>query len=844
MIYMNSVERLIDYFVPEHYDLHIQINSGEHTFEGSVMITGKSVGEGQSIKLHAKDLTINSAMIDDMEATFTSGEHDELALAVDELPAGEHMVKLSFSGTITDPMHGLYPCYYKHNGLKKELFATQFESHHAREVFPCVDEPAAKATFDLHLSTDTGQTVLSNMPVKSQSTENDRLVTSFETTPRMSTYLLAFVVGEIHKKTAKTKSGVEVGVWATVAQPENSLDFALKSAVELIEFYEDYFDTPYPLPKSDHIALPDFSAGAMENWGLITYREIALLADPKESSIDHRRHVALVVAHELAHQWFGNLVTMEWWNSLWLNESFANMMEYLSIDALHPDWNIWLKFSTHETIIALRRDSIDGVQPVQVEVSHPDEIGALFDPAIVYAKGGRLLRMAQHYIGDDAFRAGLKQYFADHAYKNTVGEDLWNALEAASGKKITHIMNTWISQPGYPVINISRDDENITLEQSQFFIGPHQPSNRQWPIPLDADGNSAPNLLDNPKISFSSKEPIRLNRSDSAHFITHYDAVSHQRLLDQVGDGSLDTIGRVQLLHESTLLARGGMLSTDQLLPLLQVYKKETLEPVWDIIALGLGELRKFTEDNKKAEAKLREFSAWMAKEQYARLGWDKAKGESEDDTKLRTTVLGLSLYGEVPEVIKKAKELYAASPVEKIDPELRDLVISAVVRHGDESVIDELLDVYKNSTSSELRHDICAGITSTKNPKRISQLLEIIKDTGIVKPQDAYLWFVFLIRGKDSRELAWEWIRKNWDWVEKTYAGDKSYDDFPRYSSSALTTRKQLEEYKEFFDPKKEIPALKRVITVGVSEIEGRVEIIDRDKDAVVKALLALNLD
>lgn len=840
---MNTVERLIDFFVPSHYDLVLKINESDKTFEGAVTISGQSPADNQSVKLHAKDLIITGASIDQIPATFEFGEHDELKIIVDDSPAGNHTVIVNFTGTITENMHGLYPCYYNDGGVQKIIYATQFESHHAREVFPCIDEPAAKATFSLSLTTSSNQTVLSNMPVKMQTINEGHLITSFETTPRMSTYLLAFAIGDLQKKSSRTKNGVEVNVYATIVQPEGSLDFALDIATRAIDFYDDYFGTPYPLPKSDHIALPDFSSGAMENWGLITYRESTLLADPRNTSIASKHYVATVIAHELAHMWFGNLVTMQWWNDLWLNESFATMMEYIAIDALHPEWNIWLDFVTNESVMALRRDSLDGVQSVQVDVNHPDEISTLFDGAIVYAKGARLMRMIQHYIGHDAFRVGLKKYFSDHAYGNTVGNDLWTALEKASGKQIASIMNTWISQPGYPVVTAVRDDEHITLSQRQFFIGPHDQSDSQWPIPLDSNDAGAPKLMDSRQISWQSKDPIRLNMQDSAHFITHYDDVSRQRLIDQVSDGTLDTIGRVQLLDESTLLVRGGLMTTAELLPLIQAYRYEKLEHVWDIISLALAELRKFVESDKQAETKLRQLCAWMAKDQYERLGWHSKEAEPEEDTKLRSTIIGLTLYGEVPEALEKAKMLYESTPLEKLDPELRALIISSVARYDDGKVVDDLLARYANTQSPDLKQDICIGITSTRVPEKISLLLDSMKDTKVIKPQDVFRWFVFLIRSRDSRDLAWQWIRNNWDWVEKTFSGDKSYDDFPRYSATGLVTREQLEEYKEFFGPKKNIPALSRVINLGIGEIEGRVEIIEKDGDGVIDALRALDL-
>ncbi len=841
---MTTVSRLIDFFVPEHYDLSITLDEKAHTFSGTVAIKGTSPSAGVLPKLHSKELTITATSIDGHPATFNDGINDELEIAIDDLSVGEHTLTIVFKGEITDQMHGLYPCYFEDSGVKKELFATQFESHHAREVFPCIDEPGAKATFSLELTTANNQSVLSNMPIVTQQDVDNRLITKFETTPRMSTYLLAFVTGELQRKTAKTKSGVEVNIFATPSQPAASMDFASDIAVRSIDFFDDFFGTPYPLPKSDHVALPDFTVGAMENWGLITYRETTLLADPEIVGISSKHHIATVITHELSHQWFGNLVTMAWWNDLWLNESFAELMMFLSVDALEPSWNIWNDFATDISISALRRDAIDGVQAVQVDVNHPDEIGTLFDGAIVYAKGGRLLQMIQRYIGNDAFQAGLKQYFTDHAYKNTVGNDLWDALGKASGKQVASIMNTWISQSGYPVVTVTRHNDEATLTQEQFFVGPHGPSEKLWPIPLDSSDNGAPKLMDSKSITFSSTQPIRLNKADSAHFITNYDDLSRKALIQQVADGSLDVIGRIQLLDEATLLARGGVMPSDELIPLIQAYGNESLEAVWGIIALSVAELRKFIENDGEAEKKLRRLSAQLASEQYERLGWEAKADESEEDTQLRALILSQTLYGESEDAIAKAKEIYDSVPLEKMDPELRPLIISSVARYGDAKIVDDLMAAHNASQSAELKQDICLGVTSTRIPEKISMLLDTIKNTDVIRPQDTYRWFVYLVRGRESRELAWQWIRDNWDWVEKTFAGDKSYDDYPRYSAGALTTQKQLDEYKAFFEPMLTVPALKRVITIGISEIEGRVELIERDQDAVIRALKALKLD
>ena len=833
---MTKVPRLLDTFTPNHYNLTLDLTRAEEKeFSGTVIISGDSTSE--SILLHSKGLIIQSATIDDQPAGVSFGEFDELKLSQPNLKDGNHTIHIIFSGNITDAMHGLYPCYFTHDGVKKQLFATQFESHHAREVFPCVDEPAAKAEYDLTLVTRTGITVLGNMPVKSEEENGDSLTTTFEKTPRMSSYLLAFVIGELHKKSAHTKSGVEVNVWATPAQNENTLDFALDIATRSIDFYDEYFGVKYPLPKSDHVALPDFSSGAMENWGLITYRESCLLADPELTPESSRRFIATVIAHELSHQWFGNLVTMQWWNDLWLNESFANMMEYVAIDALQPDWHMWEDFATNEVTAALRRDSLDGVQSVQADVNHPDEISTLFDPAIVYAKGGRLLVMVRKLIGEEAFRAGLKSYFEKFAYKNTVGNDLWQELESASGQPIVNLMNAWISQPGLPVVSVSSSHDAATLSQERFFIGEHQPSDALWPIPLFANQPLDVKVLNQKETIVSIEKPLQLNCGLSAHFITKYDESTREYLLKNITE--LPTLDKICILQDATILARAGFENSASLLPLALSLKTETNEKVFDMAAGALTELRKFVDDNDAARDSLKKISGEFARATFEELGWDEKDGESDDDRERRTTALSLIMYSEDKEVLNEAKTRFDSNKLEDLPTEIRALIISANVRHFETpEMIENLFAAYKNTPSNDLQNDIAIGLTSTKNPETAEKILANIKDSNIIRPQDASRWFVYLIRTRENRQIAWNWLEKNWAWVEDTFGEDKSYDDFIHYAATALLTTNELNDFRQFFEPMENIPALTRTIKLGITEISARVELIKRDKEAVISAL------
>lgn len=833
---MTKVPRLLDTFTPNHYNLTLDLTRAEKKeFSGTVIISGDSTGE--SISLHSKGLTIQSATIDNQPADVSFGEFDELRLSQPNLENGNHTIRIDFSGTITDAMHGLYPCYFTHDGVKKQLFATQFESHHAREVLPCVDEPAAKAEYDLTLITRSGITVLGNMPVKSEEENGDSLTTIFEKTPRMSSYLLAFVIGELHKKTARTKSGVEVNVWATPAQNENTLDFALDIATRSIDFYDEYFGVKYPLPKSDHVALPDFSSGAMENWGLITYRESCLLADPELTPESSRRFIATVIAHELSHQWFGNLVTMQWWNDLWLNESFANMMEYVAIDALQPDWHMWEDFATNEVTAALRRDSLDGVQPVQADVNHPDEISTLFDPAIVYAKGGRLLVMVRKLIGEEAFRAGLKSYFEKFAYKNTVGNDLWQELESASGQPIVNLMNAWISQPGLPVVSVSSSHDATILSQERFFIGEHQPSDALWPIPLFANQPLDVKVLNQRETTVSIEKPLQLNCGLSAHFVTKYDESTREYLLKNITE--LPTLDKICILQDATILARAGFENSASLLPLALSLKTETNEKVFGMAAGALTELRKFVDDNDAARDLLKRISGEFARATFEELGWDEKAGESDDDRERRTTALSLMMYSEDKDVLNEAKTRFDNNKLEDLPTEIRALIISVNVRHFETPEMTEnLFTAYKNTPLNDLQNDIAIGLTSTKNPKTAEKILANIKDSNIIRPQDASRWFVYLIRTRENRQIAWNWLKENWAWVEDTFGEDKSYDDFIRYAATALLTTDELNDFRQFFEPMMNIPALTRTIKLGITEISARVELIERDKADVLSAL------
>ncbi|MEO5627683.1 MAG: M1 family metallopeptidase, partial [Candidatus Saccharimonadales bacterium] len=660
-----SVRRLFGQFEPEHYDLHLSPSANTMSFRGTVTITGKKTGRpSQRLTFHQHELKITSAKITkrDKKGSETievvrinsHKSFDEVRLHSKQmLYPGSYSITLEFSGKITRQMNGIYPCLFEEDGKSKKLIATQFESHHAREVFPCIDEPEAKATFDLSLTTPKGDTVIANTPVLKQVENGKQVTTSFETTPKMSSYLLAFVIGEMKYLEATTKDGVLVRTYATPQNVELT-KFALEVGVKCLEFYNDYFDIPYPLQKCDMIALPDFASGAMENWGCVTYREQCMFVDPKNTSLPTKQYVAMVVAHELAHQWFGNLVTMRWWTDLWLNEGFASWIEYLAIDKLFPEWEMWTQFITDEQQSAMRLDSLENTHPIEVTVNHPDEIRSIFD-TISYAKGASVIHMLHEYLGPTNFRDGLRHYLKQHAYGNTDTVDLWKALAEVSKQPVEQFMHAWTNQPGYPIITAQQADDQLVLRQDRFYANPAQPKDAAitWPIPLNA--SLKPALLETKSHQWQASS-LKLNQGQGGFYRVAYHPEQLSVLASQQASfGPLDRLG---ILSDAFETAKAGYSSTTAALGLLENYKNEDNNAVWDVMAGGLNSIRGVMDDDTLREA-MKPYVLQLTKQQYQRLGWDAKPDDSHFDSLLRTTILAQSAVSDHPEVVKKCLDTF-----------------------------------------------------------------------------------------------------------------------------------------------------------------------------------------
>ena len=844
---MQAVKHFIETFVPEHYDLFLDLNRADKTFSGKVTITGEA--KTSKISLHQKDLTVEAVEVAGQARPFTLDKDNE-ALYIELEAAGPVVVTITYTGKITDNMTGIYPSYYTVDGVKKEIISTQFESHFAREAFPSVDEPEAKATFDLALKFDQaeGELALSNMPEIDVENRKTTGVWKFETTPRMSSYLLAFAAGDMQGITAKTKNGTLVGVYATKAHPESNLEFALDIAVRCIEFYEEYYGVKYPIPQSLHVALPDFSAGAMENWGLVTYREIYLLVDENSTALS-RQTVALVVAHELAHQWFGNLVTMKWWDDLWLNESFANMMEYVSVDAIEPSWKIFEDFQTSGAPYALKRDATDGVQSVHVEVKHPDEINTLFDGAIVYAKGSRLMHMLRRWLGDDAFRKGLGAYFEKHQYGNTIGRDLWDALSQASGRDVASFMDAWLEQPGYPVVTTKVENDCLILTQKQFFIGEHEDKGRLWPVPLNSNWQGLPDTLTTERLEIpnyaalaaQNEGALRLNTENTAHYITDYQGELLDALLNNLS--SLDNISKLQIVQERRLLAESGKISYADLLPVISKLANETSYMVVSAVSQVLEDLNRFVDEGSQTEEDYKALLKVLSQSNFDRLGFEKQAGESDEDEMVRQLIVGNMIKADDETARAQASQIFERyrDNLEKLPAAIRLQVLVNQIKHHESKELTKLyLDLYVASNDGSFKNALSTALSYTKNQETLDELLATWKDKFTVKPQDLSAWYARFLNRDFTQEAVWTWARENWDWIKAALGGDMSFDSFVISPAVVFKTEKRLAEYKAFFEPQLDDMAISRNISMGIKEIAARVELVKREKEAVEKAIRA----
>ena len=795
------MERLLDFFTPDHYELELKLDKTARLIHGHARIFGAA--SKSTVKLHAVKLQPSDILIDDAKVDY---HYDDKILTIPIKLQGETTIDITFDAPIyptNEAMTGAYISTYEYEGNTEEIITTQFEPKYASKVFPCIDEPAAKATFKLTIESDADDYVVSNMPCVDADLDaqsGSKRVT-FGITPHMSPYLLAFAAGKFKSYSVTSEHGVKVTSYAPLCQPGNLLVQPTETAARALDYYDDLFSTPYPLPKLDQLSLPDFDAGAMENWGLVTYRESMFLCD-NNSPIDTLHESAVTIAHELAHMWFGDLVTMYWWDDLWLNEGFATLMAYFAVDQLYPEYSIWNDFYLSYIIAALGRDCLAGVQAVRQPVHDPAEIATLFDGAIVYAKGARLMLMLMREMGEDNFYAGIRKYFKRHAYANAKGNDLWKALQPHADFNVKDFMDAWLDQPGYPVIKGKK--------QQRFLIDKPTDSS-QWPIPRVLDDLSGHYIIDLGKTALANK-------------LQNFAQLSHEQ--------------KLRLLFDRQLLARTKAVETASFIDIILPLSNDTSYPVWDATSNLLAALKTFVDHDKAVEADYKHFVHRVTSAQAKRLGLRPRQSEPLDDTQLRPIILCFASYSDNKSIIDAALKIYQKTKIAALDPNIRGNILVIKVKNDETpELIDQLTGLYKTTVDPDLKNDLWHALSSSRHQETLGRLLELILDTTTVRPQDTLSACSSVLHNDFGERQAIDWIYAHWSFLEKT-SGDQDLDDYVRLLASVITNRVEEHRFVEFFTPLIEKPALRRAIEVAIPQIAAKIAYIEQDRPEVVKKL------
>ncbi len=836
--------RLSAFIKPENYKLLIKPDLEGFTFEGEETISIKLEKSVASITLHAKELDISEVeyqvariKYQAREIKYDNKSETATFIFARNLPKGRGALNLKFKGILNDHMRGFYRSRYLHNGKEKHLATTQFEATDARRAFPCFDEPAQKAIFDITVMVPPGLTAISNT-VESKITEHESgyKVVEFAPTPKMSTYLVAFIVGDFEFIEGKTKSGTAVRVFVTPGK-KHQAKFALECAIKTLEFYNKYFDIPYPLPILDLIAIPDFSHGAMENWGAVTYRESALLVDPENSSAANKQWVALVIAHELAHQWFGNLVTMQWWTDLWLNEGFASYIEYLAVDHLFPSWDIWTQFAYNDLGIALKLDALKSTHPIEVEVRHPDEIGEIFDE-VSYSKGASVIRMLANYLGERDFMDGLRHYLKKHAYQNTRTVDLWRAFERISKKPVSKIMKNWTGKPGYPLIKVIQKPRGIGLAQSRFFSSPLSKKQAKdktlWDIPvkISNDKLQISNEILKAKSQTLTKpqgQMFKLNFGESSLVRVDYPAQLLQKLHGPIKSKKLPALDRLGLIRDAFALAESGDLPSAQALELAMHYINENDYTVWLELVSGLHSV-----DNLLAgqnfQSQFRHFAVGLLKQMLKNVGWKAQANEPHTKSLLRSLILSASGNFKNPEVILEAKNRFDGwmRKNKKITPDLRGVVYSVAAENGGHKEHSFLINAYKTEALHEEKNRIGRALGLFNSEALVKKTLEFALSEG-VRPQDTPGIFLSCWQNQNQRAQVWKFTKQHWQELLKRYPSSGHMLNRFIKPAGLFADKARAKEVGNFFKAHK-APGAQRAIEQVVEKILSNAEWLGRD--------------
>lgn len=809
--------RLPSFVVPSHYRISLEPNLDEATFSGSVEIEVEIGQATDNIQINSADLAITSAVVLDAVGgkTVASGvEIDEkmerATLSFDsELSSGPYTIVAEFTGILNDKLHGFYRSVFTDNdGVEHSIATTQFESTHARRAFPCFDEPAFKASYGVTLVVPSGQFAVSNGPDISTTDLGDgRKSILFEDTMVMSTYLVAFIVGPFEATDPVDVDGVPLRIVHPIGKGHLT-DYSLEAGTFALKFFSKYYGIPYPGQKLDMVAVPDFAFGAMENLGCITYREVLLLVDKSRSTEPELLRVADVIAHEIAHMWFGDLVTMEWWNGIWLNEAFATFMATMCSDNFNADWGRWNQFSL-ERSMAFDVDSLANTRPIEIEVNSPDDAEAMFD-LLTYEKGGSVLRMLEQYLGEEEFKDGISYYLNKHKYRNTETNDLWDAIEHVTQQPARRIMDSWIFQKGYPLVSasISDDGSTISLSQDRFLYTEGEVADTTiWSVPVVLKVGTSSSVEEVRYLLEEKSAEIKLdypaewataNAGGSGFFRARYSAEMLKSLSCTMFE-NLTPIERYGLVDDTWSSVMAGRTSATDFLDFARSFQPETDLDVWTVLSGCLAGLDKLVDGEAKLQYKtaIRD----LAQPALDRLGWEPGDSDTSRDLELRGLFIRLlANVGDDDIAIKNAGDLHDSYLVDadSVEPNVAAAATGVVASKGDPAQYEVFLDKYQNPTTPQEERRYQSALSAFPGEAEMDRTLAMSLD-GTVRTQDAPYLIAVCMRNKEQGYRAWEFVKNNWDQINKDFPANSIVRMLSGVTS--LGKPEQADDVIAFFD-------------------------------------------
>lgn len=784
----NSIEnhlsdpyRLPRTVAPRRYDLELSPQLDTGIFSGELVITVDIAQPTDVVVLNADELTIHSVRIDGAPATFHLHEETE-RLVIEPgrtLSPGTATVSISFAGVLNDKLRGFYRSTYTDEAGNQQVIATtQMQPTDCRRAFPCFDEPDFKAVFGITLVVNNDLMAISNGPEVSRTpVDTHRVAVRFADTMPMSTYIVAFVVGRLEATAPVDVNGTPMRV-VHVPGKAHLADFGLKVGVFSLKWFQEYYGIPYPGEKVDLVALPDFAAGAMENLGCITFREVLLLVDPAKSTQMEQQLVADVVSHENAHMWFGDLVTMKWWNGIWLNEAFATFMEVAACDAFAPQWQRWTTFGL-ERSAAFEVDSLHSTRPVEFTVNSPADSEGMFD-VLTYQKGGSLLRMLEMFLGQDRFRAGVSHYLRSHAYGNTETNDLWDAIEDSVRQggqgdvPVRRLMDSWIWQPGYPLVEADIEGDAVVLRQTRFSFDTESNDPTVWLVPVHLRNGTQDTkvLLDTPAARVplpAANAPVVVNSGGHGFYRVAYSPALLARL-DATTIQGLSVIERYNLVDDAWNAVVAGRLSAIDFLDFLAGFRNERDLAVWQAMAIGLRGCERLLTGHQQAPLQQRITN--LVAPALADIGWEPAPNEDDLRGKLRGLLIVL-LACDASDIAaqQRAKSYFAASEAgQHVHPEVVAAATTVVASTGGAAEFDMFVDKFKKAASPQEQMRALYALSDFQSADLIERACAFAF-SGEVKTQNAPFLLNRCMNNREFGQIAWHAVRTNWD---------KANADFP----------------------------------------------------------------